>query len=262
MPVESQLLVFSKTSFQAPKIGPKNPRAIYFNDTRVGRLGPRRRGARVRRRRIRRRGRSSTRCRKRATNPCSSATTPASRVMRPRPRTTCRACSSAASFPASTARRCTGRRTRRTIASPFEIRWGGWFVTGTHHATRHMGNAVATDPADLAAMVTPATVHVTNLEGRFDKTGYLSLHSDLVGAARPRAPGQDAEPVHACRLGGADRREGVGPHDRPGRGGARGLPAVRRRGAATGTDCRAPRGSPRSSRPRARATAAAARCAI
>src|SRR5688500_16958282 len=33
VPVESQMLVFSKTSFQAPKIGPKNPRAIYFNDT-------------------------------------------------------------------------------------------------------------------------------------------------------------------------------------------------------------------------------------
>src|SRR5687768_995736 len=33
VPVESQLLVFSKTSFQALRIGPKNPRAIYFNDT-------------------------------------------------------------------------------------------------------------------------------------------------------------------------------------------------------------------------------------
>src|SRR5688572_2199952 len=33
IPVESQLLVFSKTSFQASRIGPKNPRAIYFNDT-------------------------------------------------------------------------------------------------------------------------------------------------------------------------------------------------------------------------------------
>src|SRR5687768_7719604 len=29
-------------------------------------------------------------------------------------------------------------------------------------------------------MVSPATVHVTDLEGRFDKTGYPSLHSDLV----------------------------------------------------------------------------------
>ena len=33
VPVESQVLVFSKTSFQAPRINPSNPRAIYFNDT-------------------------------------------------------------------------------------------------------------------------------------------------------------------------------------------------------------------------------------
>src|SRR5580704_13331621 len=30
--VDSQALVFSKTSFQAAKISPRNPRAIYFND--------------------------------------------------------------------------------------------------------------------------------------------------------------------------------------------------------------------------------------
>jgi hypothetical protein len=64
--------------------------------------------------------------------------------------------------------------------SPFEIRWGGWFVTGTHKAARHMGNAVATDASDLTAMITPQSVHVTNLDGRFEPTGYLSPHSDLV----------------------------------------------------------------------------------
>ena len=32
VPADSQMLVFSKTSFQAPKINPKNPRAIFFND--------------------------------------------------------------------------------------------------------------------------------------------------------------------------------------------------------------------------------------
>jgi hypothetical protein len=33
VPVESQVVAFSKTSFQAARIGPSNPRAIYFNDT-------------------------------------------------------------------------------------------------------------------------------------------------------------------------------------------------------------------------------------
>src|SRR5262245_10262510 len=32
VPLESQVLVFSKTSFQAPRIAPRLPRAIYFND--------------------------------------------------------------------------------------------------------------------------------------------------------------------------------------------------------------------------------------
>ncbi|MBV8843686.1 MAG: hypothetical protein JO307_12830, partial [Bryobacterales bacterium] len=31
--VDSQMLVFSKTSFQASKIGPRAPRALFFNDT-------------------------------------------------------------------------------------------------------------------------------------------------------------------------------------------------------------------------------------
>src|SRR5215468_591683 len=33
IPVESQLLVFSKTSFQRDRISPDSPRAIYFSDT-------------------------------------------------------------------------------------------------------------------------------------------------------------------------------------------------------------------------------------
>src|SRR6185503_11239580 len=32
-PLSSQVLVFSKTSFQAPRIFPRLPRALYFNDT-------------------------------------------------------------------------------------------------------------------------------------------------------------------------------------------------------------------------------------
>jgi hypothetical protein len=35
IPVESQMAVFSKTSLQAPLIGPQNPRVIYFNDSVV-----------------------------------------------------------------------------------------------------------------------------------------------------------------------------------------------------------------------------------
>ena len=64
--------------------------------------------------------------------------------------------------------------------SPFEIRWGGWYVTGRHAGTRHLGNAVLSDSTDFGSMVTPATVHVESLAGRFDPEGYLSPHSDIV----------------------------------------------------------------------------------
>jgi hypothetical protein len=63
--------------------------------------------------------------------------------------------------------------------TPFELRWGGWYVTG-EHTGKHLGNAVVTDSTDLEAMATPETSHVTSLEGRFDPDGYLSLNSDLV----------------------------------------------------------------------------------
>src|SRR4051794_11285215 len=33
VPIESQIVAFSKTSFQSPRITPENPRALYFNDS-------------------------------------------------------------------------------------------------------------------------------------------------------------------------------------------------------------------------------------
>src|SRR5471032_1829186 len=33
MPAASQVLVFTKSSVQAPRISPRNPRALYFDDT-------------------------------------------------------------------------------------------------------------------------------------------------------------------------------------------------------------------------------------
>jgi hypothetical protein len=179
VPVESQLLVFSKTSFQAPKIGPKNPRAIYFGDTlAVGWV----RGGEV--------------LEFVAQDPkqgsvfytmSQSSDTPVFER-----NDTCVSCHASEAthyvpgmfigsvFPGVDGTTMYGPAYTTDHRSPFEIRWGGWYVTGTHQATRHMGNAIATDPTDLAAMITPATVHVTDLEGRFDKTGYLSLNSDLV----------------------------------------------------------------------------------
>jgi len=179
VPVESQLLVFSKTSFQAPKIGPKNPRAIYFGDTlAVGWV----RGGEV----LEFVGQDPTQG--------SVFYTMAQANDKPvfERNDACVSCHASEAthyvpgmfigsvFPGVDGTTMYGPAYTTDHRSPFEIRWGGWFVTGTHHATRHMGNAVANDPADLTSMITPESVHVTNLEGRFDPTGYLSLNSDLV----------------------------------------------------------------------------------
>ena len=180
VPIDSQVLVFSKTSFQAPRINPTNPRAIFFNDTvSVGwvRGGPVLEFV--------------------AQDPRQGSIfytleQSQSGVPHFERNDTCVMChvSDATQnvpglfvgsvFPSVTGTTMYGPAYTTDHRSPFEMRWGGWFVTGTHHAARHMGNAIATDPSDLAGMVTPETVHVTNLNGRFDMTRLSLTYSDIV----------------------------------------------------------------------------------
>jgi len=180
VPIDSQVLVFSKTSFQAPRINPTNPRAIFFNDTvSVGwvRGGPVLEFV--------------------AQDPKQGSifytlSQSESGVPQFERNDTCVMCHASDAtqnvpglfvgsvFPSVDGTTMYGPAYTTDHRSPFELRWGGWFVTGTHQASRHMGNATATDPSDLGAMVKPETVHVTNLDGRFDMTGYLSTYSDIV----------------------------------------------------------------------------------
>jgi hypothetical protein len=180
VPIDSQVLVFSKTSFQAPRINPTNPRAIFFNDSvAVGwvRGGPVLEFV--------------------AQDPRQGSifytlSQSESGVPQFERNDTCVMCHASDAtqnvpglfvgsvFPSVDGTTMYGPAYTTDHRSPFELRWGGWFVTGTHQASRHMGNAIATDPADLGAMVKPETVHVTNLDGRFDMTGYLSPYSDIV----------------------------------------------------------------------------------
>jgi hypothetical protein len=179
VPVESQMLVFSKTSFQAPRINPQNPRAIYFNHTvAVGWV----RGGEV--------------LEFIAQDPKQGSifytlSQASDRPPRFERNDTCVSCHASDAtqyvpgwflgsvYPGPDGLTRYGPAYTTDHRTPFEIRYGGWFVTGTHKA-QHMGNAIAYDPTDLAAMITPDTVNVTSLEGRFDMTGYLSRHSDLV----------------------------------------------------------------------------------
>src|SRR5262249_43304880 len=69
--------------------------------------------------------------------------------------------------------------------TPFRLRWGGWYVTGTHGAMRHMGNVVGGgaargDAANRDAAMTDRTLNRTSLDGAVDLHGYASTHSDIV----------------------------------------------------------------------------------
>jgi hypothetical protein len=180
VPVESQLLVFSKTSFQARRISPANPRALYFNDmVSVGWV----RGGEV--------------LELVAQDPRQGAMF---YTIEQKPTGTpaiardlmCVQCHTgeithdvpgmflSSVFPASDGAVLFAPVFSVDHRTQFGFRWGGWYVTGSHGLNRHLGNAMASSPAPLEDMVTPDTMHVTSLAGRFDLTGYLSPHSDIV----------------------------------------------------------------------------------
>jgi hypothetical protein len=64
--------------------------------------------------------------------------------------------------------------------TPFRLRWGGWYVTGTHGSMRHMGNAMFRNGEDRDAAISDKTLNRTSLESLFDGRGYLSAQSDIV----------------------------------------------------------------------------------
>ena len=63
--------------------------------------------------------------------------------------------------------------------TPFEQRWGGWYVTGYRGATAHRGNAFAFEKGDQLVF-TPALKRPDELSAFFDTTAYLKPTSDVV----------------------------------------------------------------------------------
>jgi hypothetical protein len=183
IPVESQVLVFSKTSLQTALITPERPRAIYFNDTvsvgfipdadlieltAIGRDGLLR-----------------------------FYTLPNTEVGAPRGKlelNTCLSChggvvagagtmvvSSVTPFADGTfvsamidphALLVDGR-------TPLEQRWGGWYVTGEHGANRHRGNVFAEKSAAPALHPTKGQ-NLSALPDSVEARRYLERGSDIV----------------------------------------------------------------------------------
>jgi len=177
--VTSQVLVFSKTSFQAARIFPQNPRAIYFNDAiSVGYVG------------------GSDLLELTATDPeagvvfytLDQTETDRPLITRQIDCLQCHAIPRTLGVPGLVVRSVYPDRAGLPVfragsfftdhRTPLDQRWGGWYVTGTHGALRHMGNQLATDDAGTLDSNTGA--NVTSLNGFFDPALHLTAHSDLV----------------------------------------------------------------------------------
>jgi hypothetical protein len=182
IPRESQVLVFTKTSLQAQYIAPSNPRSIYFNDdTYVGGVP----GGEL--------------LEVSAADPDLGAvfyTVAQRKSDRPqfvRQHDTCLQCHGSvltSGIPGHVVRSVypgadgfpilKAGSFVTTQASPWNERWGGWYVTGNHGRARHMGNAIATETELDAAIDMEAGANRMTLDQRVDRDKYLTGHSDIV----------------------------------------------------------------------------------
>ena len=181
IPVSSQMLVFSKTSFQHDLISPESPRALYFNDSvSVGWV----QGGSV--------------LEIAASDPQLGTvfyTLAQNRVTKPRfERQTneclqCHGGGMTRDVPGymfrSVFARADGQPEFRagtkltTDQSPISERWGGWYVTGKHGEMRHMGNVFAKGGEEVT-LDRERGANITDLAPLFNTSPYLGKTSDIV----------------------------------------------------------------------------------
>lgn len=182
VPVSSQMLVFSQTSFQRDRISPQTPRALYFND-RVY-IGWVQDGDYVE---------VSTIDPQLGTIFYVLAQTPAEAPKFQRKTYECLQChdtNMAGNVPGNVMRSVYPDRQGNPLLqagtyissdqSPLSERWGGWYVTGRHGGQAHMGNMVAQSEAAPEQTDWSKGSNVTNLSKLLDVSPYLSRHSDIV----------------------------------------------------------------------------------
>jgi hypothetical protein len=183
VPISSQALVFSKTSFQSPKISPAHPRALYYNDdVYVGQVHDGKslefisfdqmQGAifyvmdehRVEHPRFERSELDCVQC-----HVANNSTRGVPGVML-RSVFTSPSGVQAAGAPSF----ITGHD------SPLKDRFGGWYVTGISGQQMHMGNVLLADNASAEQLDRASGVNLRDLKGKLDTTTYLSPYSDIV----------------------------------------------------------------------------------
>ncbi|NQV28991.1 MAG: hypothetical protein HQ518_31940 [Rhodopirellula sp.] len=182
VPVESQMLVFSKTSLQRHRISPRTPRALYFNDDVY--IGY-----------------------------CQSGDVLEVSVVDPQLGTVfytldqessdeprferridncliCHSSSRTGGVPGHVVRSlfvdASGQPLfsagSRTVdhTTPMKDRWGGWYVTGTHGSQSHVGNLITRTKRVYEPVDNSQGHNVEDLSKRFRVSHYLTSHSDIV----------------------------------------------------------------------------------
>jgi len=182
VPVESQMLIFSKTSLQRHRISPQTPRAIYFNDdVYVGYC------------------QSGDVMEISAADPQLGAVfysvdqKNADKVHLVRQTENCLVCHSSSrtggipghivrSLYADLAGEPIFSGGSRTVdhATPLADRWGGWYVTGTHGSQKHLGNLVVSGKQVEEPVDNTHGQNVIRLGDRFAIDAYPTSHSDIV----------------------------------------------------------------------------------
>jgi hypothetical protein len=183
VPVESQILLFSKTGIQHPFTNPENPRALYFNDRVVVGYIP---GAPM----LEVASHDPRQGVIFQTLPQEVGMGTPPRFVRPDRCLTCHLSANSLGVPGILVRSMftegTGR-TRPQLGSaivdhrtPLEQRWGGWYVTGSHGRARHMGNAMVTIALERGEdAISDMTLNRDALDARVDRSKYPAGSSDI-----------------------------------------------------------------------------------
>jgi hypothetical protein len=182
IPINSQTLVFSKTSFQYKKISPEYPRALYFNDdVYIGQVHDGKVIEVV------------------SFDPAQGAIFyildehQADHPVFQRAELDCTQCHVAVgtrNVPGVLLRSIYSTRTGTQATpsqsfitgqeSPLSERWGGWYVTGSYGSQTHMGNVLVEDKDNPEQIDRAAGANLTDLSKKFDTSLVLSGRSDVV----------------------------------------------------------------------------------
>lgn len=179
IPVESQMLVFSKTSLQRQRIRPDHPRALYFSDTcyigwvpsglvEVTTIDPQ-------------------------LGPIFYSFDPnadAPKFVRDNECLSCHGGTFVRGIPGIFVRSvftdAQGEPLLRfgsevvDFRTPFTNRWAGWYVTGKHGTALHRGNILAKDKDGELVVDLKRGANVTDLAAFFETKAYLTPHSDII----------------------------------------------------------------------------------